>query len=280
MPNPVILRRTVVNSGISLPPNYNAALAALNDWVTRVQGQGSDVTISGTQTAVFNFILGLMDDGVWSKIVRMNIYAGDDINALKAPLKDGGGTSVNDTLNNFVGGDYAQNTGLTGSTSGGPKYLDSSLSWDDASTGDTNIHMGIYARTASDSGLSCQSGTGSTFTAILPADAGTGVAAFYLDSTTQVLQVADAGIGFYIGTVTASNSAVIYKNGTSIVSTATGMGNRKALPIIYHAQHYNGSVSSPTGRTLEMYSIGTGLTSTNAANFATRYSTLRSALGR
>src|ERR1700752_2874700 len=103
-------------SGISA-----AAQSALNDWVTRVQGRGSDVTIAGQQTAVGQYIDGLMTDGVWSKLKRHSIYAGDTLAALEAPLINTVGNTT-DTLNNFDAGDYAQDLGLKGN--GTDEYIE------------------------------------------------------------------------------------------------------------------------------------------------------------
>jgi hypothetical protein len=258
-----------------------AATAALNDWVSRVQGQGSDVTIAGTQTAVGIFIDGLMTDGVWSKIVRMSIYAGDGLNALKAPLKNGG-SSATDTLNNFVSGDYSQATGLGGSTGSPTKCVIAGLNWDSPLMSDTSIHMCLYSRTGPDVGITMQhTVNGSAFWGLLICNTGGPTTAFWTNSSVSGLGYSDGiGIGHYIGSRTASNSVDIYRNGVSQAHDTAAGGARVSQGTAIHCMNYQGSLVNPTARKIELYSMGTGLTATDAANYNTRYATLRTALGR
>ncbi|HTE49104.1 MAG TPA: hypothetical protein VK675_04310, partial [Candidatus Paceibacterota bacterium] len=248
------------------------------DWIARVQGQGSDVTVAGTKVAVNNFVAGLKADGVWSKIVRMNIYAGDGLNALKAPLKNGG-PSATDVLNNFVSGDYNQSTGLTGTLSGS-KYLNPGISYDSPLMGDSDIHISLYVRTAPDSGITMQ-GYGPPAAGLYVSTSGT--TAFWTNSNVSGISFADTnGIGFYIGSRSSSTSSVLYKNGVSQASTTSAGGSRPGFPMYLYCQYYTGfgGPNATTGRTMEMYSFGTGLTATDAVNFTNRYATLRTALGR
>src|SRR6185369_264013 len=53
----------------SATPNYDTDVA---DWITRVQGQGSDVS-TATRGFVNTYVLGLKSDGLWTKIQRLNI---------------------------------------------------------------------------------------------------------------------------------------------------------------------------------------------------------------
>lgn len=256
-----------------------AATAALNDWVTRVQGVGSNVTISGTQVAVGIFIDGLMTDGVWSKIFRMNIYAGDGILALKAPLKYGGSFNTQDILNNFVSGDYSQSVGLTGD--GSSKYILTGALTNDAPMGDNNVHLAVYCRTL-DNGVTVAIGTTSSATTyLLPSFSG-GSAIFVSNNhSTGLISGADTGgIGHYVGSRIASNNIALYKNGSLIGSGSGVAGSLSSLRHTVHAGNENNIIKYFTARTIEMYSMGTGLTATDALNFANRYSTLRTALGR
>ncbi len=257
-----------------------AATTALNDWVTRVQGQGSDVTIAGTQAAVCTYIDGLMTDGVWSKLVRHNIYAGDGIVALQAPLKNG--VSATDVIHSFVGANYSQSTGLTGDFS--TKYIATGVNVNDASMGDDDIHFSCYTRTGPDGGVTMEvfQVAGAISNGLIVAITPTPLTVWDCNNqTTGRASYTDAsGIGHYIGSRVSSSLSTIYKGGVSQATNTNAGGSRLALEIFIHCQNASGTPGVATARTIEMYSFGTGLTATDAVNFTARYATLRTALGR
>lgn len=255
----------------------------VSDWITRVQGQGSDVTIAGTRTAVNDFVIGLKADGIWAKIGRLNIYAGDGLNALKAPLKAACGDAT-DTLVNFVSGDYSQSTGLTGD--GSSKCVTTGLQFSSCGgIGVDNISFGAYVRTVTN-----------TTDAIMGAyDDVTGVAADSLNAAHSgntdylvcnnamggLLLVTDTnGIGFYIGSRPAASTERLYRN-TELLASGTAAGTqRPTQTLTVHALNYVGTNTFFSPRTLELYYVSEGLSATDVTNYVNRYSTLRTALGR
>jgi len=273
MPNPGLNRKLFsASSAVS-----NSAEPELSAWVTRVQAAGSNVTISGTQTAVGAFIIGLKNDGVWDKIVRMNIYAGDDSLALLAPLKNGGPVSTDD-FNGRVFGTYSQATGFTGNSNA---YCITGMNWNDTTGGmsDTDFHVSIYTRTLNTAGkITCQS-YGPPATGLVIRYDGNAYWQINDDAYTSLEPDSD-GIGHYVGTVLPKLN--LYKNGSSVDSDATSIGARLSRPIWFHTQHFTppGVSNAPSNATFELYSIGKGLTATDVSNFYTRYGTLRTALGR
>jgi len=261
------------------PLSSNAAFA-LNDWISRVQAASSDVTIAGTRAAVGCYIDGLMTDGVWTKLVRHSIFAGNDLNALKAPLKNGGPASA-DVLPNFVAGDYTQAVGLQG---GSTKYVDTGLPWNSTagSMSDTSFHASLYTRTLQTAGLATlQFGTaGAVYTAlIIRTDANT---YFYLNSAVDtIVTYSDPdGIGHYIGTRTASNAAALYKNGASVATGLVAIGARLTGTMFIGCLNNNGAPTAYSDAIFEQYSVGTGITAADATNLYNRYVTLRKALRR
>lgn len=254
-----------------------AATTALNDWVTRVQGQGSDVTIPQTQTATGCFIDGLMTDGVWSKIVRMSILAGDGLLALNAPLKNGG-PSATDTLNNFVAGNYSQSSGLTGN--GSTTFLDTGLLANSGLMGDNDIHLGFYSRNSANTGHAIGAYIGPVGDNILIVSAGNTFFTCNNDSTAQASYADGDGFGFYLGSRTSTSSSVIYRNAVSKATNTNAGGTRPAFSFYVLALNFNGSSFGSSAITAELYSVGTGLTATDVSNFNSRYATLRTALGR
>ena len=83
--------------------------------------------------------------------------------------------------------------------------------------------------------------------------------------------------GHLIGTRTASNAHAIYRNGSSVASTTNSGGSLSSI---------SGSVTvfraftNEAGYTLGGYSIGSGLSSTDASNYYTDMQTFQTAMGR
>ena len=278
MPNPNINRRAPGVTGSSGAGISAAAQAALDDWVSRVQGQGSNVTGAGTQTAVGRYIDGLMKDGVWNRLVRHSIYAGDGLLAVNAPLKNGGPFAT-DTNHNFVSGDYSQSAGLTGN--GTTKFLEIGLACNDGAMGDNDIHNACYSRTNDNTGILIGATNGVPSTTELAASFGGNSVWDSNDYVTQRALAVDAGgIGMYIGSRISSASSTLYKDGVSIATNGNAGGARVSLYFYVHASNQSIAAVNFTARTIEMYSVGTGLTATDAANFTARYAALRTALGR
>ena len=121
--------------GLGLSFERSAAAASLlsetTDWQTRVIANGGTVS-AGTLSAVDTFIGTLKGAGLWTKLLRLNLFAGDQLAAALVPLVVGAGNSV-DTNVNFVSGDYSQAMGLSGD--GSTKYLNTGLALNSATGG-------------------------------------------------------------------------------------------------------------------------------------------------
>jgi hypothetical protein len=86
--------------------------------------------------------------------------------------------------------------------------------------------------------------------------------------------------GFWNGTVVSSGFAALYKNGTSVYSISQIYDIGASLNYILGAANFNGTVSGSTNTRFAFASVGTSLTSTNAANLNTRVQAFQTALGR
>lgn len=221
-------------------------------------------------TALFQF-------GLRSKITRLQTYAGS-FAALGAPLiKDFG--AGNDGINGFVSGDYSETTGLTGGTS---KYI--GTGFNPSSIPNTNSwHMGAYVRTGSDASthlMGVQTGVGDT--ALLVSFAGTSYWDSWNSSTGRCSTADSAGTGLYIGTRTTSSASNLYKNGTSIASTAGAVGTPPNADLVVHAFNDSGAsgIISFTARTVALYTMGSGLSATDVANYYKAVQAYQTAMGR
>lgn len=266
-------RKAFASSSISAEPE-------LSDWVSRVQTQGSDVTGSGVQTAVGAFIVSLKTDSIWTKIKRCNIYAGDGLDALEAPLiVDAGGGGATDILSGFVGGDYTEATGLTG---GNAKYIDPNSSLRFLSNGIDDCHMSCYCRTGSNAATYTMGGFKTLGTTnYYLAVSHTGVSYAHIGDAGFASGADSLGVGFYIANRGSSTLVTLYKNGSSLFTNATPGGTEvDGNVLVVHAYNSGAGVGAFSARTLSFYSCGTSLTDTDAANFYTAVQALQTSLGR
>ena len=266
------LARHSVQAGFSAEPD-------LSDWVSRVQGQSSDVTGAGVQTAVGNFIVGCKTDGLWTRGYRIGAYAGDGRLALKAPLKNTLGAAT-DTLTGFVDANYGAN-GLVG---GSGKRIETGFNMALLAGGEeNNFSVAVYVRAAAGAAaimLGCGTSGDATKGLYLYQDTGQSACSMWA-AAGQVSASGTQGGGFFLGSRTASNSLKLFKNGSQIGSTSTSPGTNVSLFDIWvHDGNLSNSSWLASSQTFCFYWIGKGLDSTQQGNLYTRVQTLQTAFSR
>lgn len=288
MPNPNINRRTLRGPVGGYDPD-------LLDWVSRVQGQGSDVSV-GTKDAVNTFILAIKAAGLRTagstKLKRVGVYAGNDILALNAPLYNEWG-SVTDSLVNFVGGDYAEtgaSGGLTGNTT--TKYINPDIDLNVLVGATQSYHASVYLRATTGGNVipvGCQN-PGFGRTSYMYANlSGTSYWACWTAGD-QIAASDSNGTGLYIGSRTDATHNNLYRNGSSIGSSSVdNSGNSppgNVLPgniakVTIHA-FQNGTfppiLNNPNP--ISFYSLGVGLSSSESSDLYNAVQALQTALTR
>jgi hypothetical protein len=84
-----------------------------------------------------------------------------------------------------------------------------------------------------------------------------------------------------IGTRTSTTAAALYGNGSSIATNGgTVTPSSHSQPVYVFGLNLNGSAGALTAATLRLYSVGGGLTATQAAAFSAAVAALNTALGR
>jgi len=255
----------------------NSAEPQLSDWVSRVQGQSSDVTGAGVQTAVGAHIVGLKDDSLWTRAYRIGVYAGDGRLALKAPLNKTQG-SATDTLTGFVDANYGAN-GLVG---GSGKRIETGF--DATMFPDINdFSIGVYVRAGPGSGvimMGCGTSGDGLRALYLYQDTGQSACSMW-NSGTGVGASGTQGGGFFVASRTASNSLKLFKNGSQVGSTQTAPGTvTSTFPVWIHDGCLSNSSWAVSSQTFCYYWIGKGLDSTQQANLYTRVQALQTAFSR
>jgi hypothetical protein len=285
----------VFNDGLGRgkPSNTFASVdnTEVKRWINNVYTNGGTLS-NNTANAVNTFANTINSIGIRSKIWRLNLFCGNNINAALVPLYRGSsaaassyGSSV-DGNNNFNSGDYNEigtNAGLKGN--GSNKYLTTGLGMNIFGTSDR--HLMVYESSVSTNAYATLIQGGSDYTAPL----GLWFLAYGLSppsprygafGDSSYAQSPNYGTpGMFLGTGT-STSSEIYRNGVLVGTASTSTpGELDASAIIVGAgyapggsvvQHINGSISS--------YSIGNKLTSQQVLDFYNAIETFNQTIGR
>ena len=261
-------------------------------WRNAVIANGGTAPSGSTLSAVSKFCFAIDAAGIRSKFRRLNLFCGTSdasLVAVRVPLYRGEsrtGTQYGNALDtnvNFVQGDYAENSGLTGD--GTSKYLNTGFNVSDL-PGAANCHLASYIR-GTQSIASARTLMGVLFNGVTDryriflgsATAGNYTVASELGKANQAgLARANANGGLIVSTRTSTTLLTVYDDAVSIatneVSTAETTG---ASPFFVFArngptEYYNGAMAG--------YSIGAGLTGAEVTSYYNALNTFQTALGR
>ena len=285
--NPRLLRPTA--SGATHPD--------ARDWATRVTANGGSVS-SSTLRAVDTFCRAIDAAGIRDRFYRLNLFCGNSdasLNAVRTPLylaDAPGGSNFGgaiDTNTNFVAGDYTEtggSGGLTGNASNkllNTGFVPSSITFSDS-------HISVYGDDLCTGGASFldhgsrgASSNGRFELRMRSIDPVNGFAANGGSANNVIASIAQGAIesGHVLGTSTASTDHRMFANGNQIRSDATSRtGPLSAVSWALFALNNNGSLVGYYSSTLSAYSIGKGMTPTQAAAYYTALHAFQTTLGR
>lgn len=269
------------------------------DWVSRVLANGGSVS-SSTALAVDQFCRSIdAASGLRAALLRVNLLAGNNINACMVPLYRAAslagpviGNSTDTNNGPFVSGDFQERGnggGLKGD--GTSKYLDTGFQAASLSSR-TDIHLSFSGTSLETSGdkfaIGCFNGgsvPGSDIYAIdIYAGYVSGRAARlsnYQAGQFPVIATPGTSESHFIGTRTASNLATIYRGGSSAATNSTTVTpSSHARTFFVFANNSSGTAGAFTSARLRMYSIGNGLTAAQALTFSSAVIAFNTSLGR
>jgi len=275
-------------SGRLLRPRATGFHPEAADWRSRVVANGGTVSTATVQ-AVDRFCRSIDANGLRSLMWRVNIMAGDNLSAVLVPLfrsnvslgVQGNATDEND---NFVSGDYTATSGLL--ANGSNKRLKTGLALNFTS----QRHMACFVHTANTAAFRCYVGARGGN------NAGEGVTGLHNTSPADVIQWrnwTDAGSNSNVASTVAdgefifgthgdgASTSVLYKNGVSVGTPATGSNAGSVTqPISVFAFNAAGSFSEHSNGRLGGYSLGGNMTASQALRYYNIWDTLLLALGR
>lgn len=249
-------------------------------WASAVTANSGTYS-AATLTAVDTFVKAAKASGYWTKLNRINLFAGDQLAAALVPLKVGGGNAT-DTNVNFVAGDYTEATGLTGD--GTTKYLRTGLIPSVSLTAN-DVHMAMYNRSGGvfDSVMGILQGGAGAQNLRLYAPLNDGK--IYFDAYNQtdgraVSSILTAPFGLLTGSRTSAGAIAVYEGGTSVGSAATSGGTVPTTEAYIFAVNVDGVAASHTAQPIGAYSIGSGLSAADVTAYNTHMEAFQDALGR
>jgi hypothetical protein len=225
--------------------------------------------------------------GVRPYLGRVNLYLGDNTNAMVCPIITDwfSVTLTVDQLTAFVSTDYSEATGLTGNTTTKSLAINSLTPGFDlsAQTSITNLHLAVYNRSASSQSGYC---IGLAYT-VGPTLVGLPISyanTTYLEIGTIANQVSVAdtnGTGLYVAT-RRSNARAIYKNGSSILTSAAAAAGTLGggQPYVHAEGATTGAASLWTDRALSYYCYGFGVPDERQAAYYRAVLNVQQAYGR
>ena len=234
------------------------------------------ITSSADKNAINDFYLGLKSDGIYTKIKAMYLPIWGSASSCKWNLVNPLDTNGAFRLNFSTGWTF---------TSGGMTPLNAFA--DTFIIPSTNLtlnsmHLSFYSRTNASTAsneIGSWEGAGLHYTMMsLRQSNNSNRSSAFIQCSTGAASFVDANsLGFYIGTRTAVNSTIIYKNGINSNSTTTSSTGQSTRKIYIGVA--NGNSLNYSTKQCAFSSIGDGLTATEATNFYNRVNTLMTYFG-
>lgn len=259
------------------------------DWATRASANGGTISTT-TIRAVSEFCRAVDTAGIRDRFARLSLFAGGNLSGALVPLYCSfsyGGTLIGnatDTNSNFVSADFSE-TGATGGLKG-----NGTNKWLGTGVG-TNAIPSLLDSHLSLSATSMEAGVSGVFRPFMGTFSGAAASAFFLENASTAYRYPGIGsfqptiVGFnateahLIGSRTSSTLITGYRSGAQVATNTVAAGNvRVATQIAIFTRGDSQAVL--TAARFRMYSIGTGLTATQAAAFSAAVIAFNAALGR
>lgn len=234
---------------------------------TAVEAEDGEALEAGVKTAFNDFFVGLKDDGLWDDIHTMVLpFGARTFDGALVPLKGTAPTNVN-----FVSGDYARGSGLTGN--GTTKYLNSNVPVSTAGT-QNDLSFSTFS-TPAGAGSRCLIGAFRTRFAIIQQSSVTSTF-FGANAVATAVTVSTPSSDFFCGVSrSASGSYTARWNGTNHTVTDSSTGTISDNFYVF-ARNDSGTPNLFANSRICWYHVGTAL---NLATLETRVAALLSAIG-
>ena len=274
---------------LTSPPFVYVNDSIIRDWSSRITANSGSISTS-VLNAADTFITTCKNSGVWDKLQRLNLFAGDQLAACLIPIINtyGGAADIN---TNFVEADYSQTGGLN--SDGVTKRLNTNFI-PNSSIGATSCHLSTYIITGAPgyitmgcttygaNNIQFRIGTNYNDAAVkslvIIGDYNGGAnPQFQTYNATGITQ------GFIVVTKPSVNEMYMSKSGTTYLSntsTYVGLTTLPTQPVYIFVNNDNGYPSQYTDATMGSYSVGSGLSLTQVSGYSFAMQNFQKALSR
>ncbi len=254
-------------------------------WRDAIEAAGSSVSPE-TMAAANAFARDMKTAGLWEKCIMIDLCAGDNLAAALVRLKVPAGVSRAYTNLNFVSGDYAETTGLTGN--GTTKSLDTGLNPVALGWSASSLMLWNYTRTAN-----VTPGVTSYVFGSLWAGANITALGWVSGGSKDTIGIAAAGAteyaggsatpvtGFLGGGTNGSRSQQFYRNGAPVGAAVMASGDFSNVTLGRFGRNEPGPYpGNYTARTLSSSFITLGMSPAEVSVFYSIVQAFETALGR
>ena len=236
--------------------------------------KAAGITDSTITSAVKTLVRGLQADGLWSKMKAIYPMVGGNANAHSYNLKD-----ITKFQITWSGGLTHSSTGVlpNGTNGYGNTGLTPSLSLLQNSTS-----VSFYSRTNTNTGWDFGSAGGSSYSNIIAGNIRYSDIYFYPtnDTTYNITVYNGSGLGYFIQSRTGASTVSAFKNSSKLVTGTSPSASLSAYPIFLFTFNNMGSPFTYGNKECAFFSIGDGLSDTEASNLYTRIQTFQTSLNR
>jgi hypothetical protein len=228
--------------------------------------------------AIDRFVRDCYNAGVWSKLVEVYPFCGDDLTAAMAKLKNFGAAPAL-TAVNLVTSDYTErgpNGGIAGD--GSTKYINSNFALSNlGSTG----HFSAYMREAESATPRYWMGAGTATDFYLMGMPTSNPNMFWGGTVQQVTDGSAASVGLYQGERLTTSLMNLYLNGSLRASNSNAVApGTGAQNVFLLNRNANGVPAQYTPKRFSFFSIGATMTDAERVAFYNAVQNLQVNLGR
>jgi len=236
--------------------------------------KAAGITDSTQQTAIKTLVNDLNGYGLWSKMKAIYPMVGGNANAHSYNLKD-----ITKFQITWSGGLTHSSTGVlpNGTNGYGNTGLTPSLSLLQNSTS-----VSFYSRTNTNTGWDFGSAGGSSYSNIIAGNIRYSDIYFYPtnDTTYNITVYNGSGLGYFIQSRTGASTVSAFKNSSKLVTGTSPSASLSAYPIFLFTFNNMGSPFTYGNKECAFFSIGDGLTDTDASNLYTIIQNYQTILNR